>query len=206
MEKKSRVFPNKKVNALRMALAFLLVYLAACQSKQAPIKKLPNEQGRKNEDYIKALMTHYAAPSARSKDLPPPPSIGNSYFTVGATYKGDTLRILLYTVKELLDLSLLAGASTDSVLIVSFIKGGTMLRLNEEAKKETKVVKYSASVDSIKSQGKDYTLKYYFSESGMQKKNFDFPEQASLIDALSDWGLLVTWDDMIGAYHVKGFK
>ena len=200
------MFSNKQVNALRLVLTLFLIYLTACQSKHEPVEKLPNEQGRKNENYVKALMTHYVAPSARSKDLVPPPSIGYSYFTVGATYKADTLRVLLNTVKELVDLSLLAGESTDSVSIVSLIKGETMLQLNEEAKSETKDVKRRASVDSIESQGKKYTLNHYFNESGMQRKSFDFPEQASLIDALSDWGVLLTWDDYIGAYHIKDLK
>ncbi|PSR54092.1 hypothetical protein AHMF7605_11450 [Adhaeribacter arboris] len=206
MGKKNQVFTIKKVNTLRLVFVLLLIFLTGCQSKHEPVEKVPNEQGRENESYVKALMTHYVAPSTRSKDLLPPPPLGYSYFTAGATYKGDTLRILLNTVKELVDLSVLAGESTDSVSIVSLVKGETLLELNEEAKNETKVIKRWASVDSIKSQGKNYTLNHYFSESGMQRKNLDFPEQAYLIDALSDWGLLVSWDDYIGTYRINSLK
>jgi hypothetical protein len=180
----------------------LILLLIGCQKKNNIVEDHPDEQGRKHKRYVKAIMTHFVAPSQRNADLLPPPPIGWSYLTVGATYEGDTLRIMLDTVKELVDLSTLAGAPTDSASIASVVKGENLLNLNEKAFGEASIIKPLASIDSVRSQGRQYTLKHYFKESGYQKVHLSPSEQDYLIDALSGWGILVYWDDYIGTYLI----
>lgn len=182
--------------------AFLVLLLAGCQTKNAEEKKA-DEFGRKSESYVSTLMVQYVAPSERYEGTVPPPPIGWSYLTVGATYKGDSLRILVDTVRELVSLSEMADAPVDSASIASLVKGNSFLTLNEEALKEAYVIKPSASIDSFRSHGKEYILEYYFDDKGYQKKPLDSAEQAALIDALSDWGMLIWQDDMMGLFRVK---
>lgn len=181
-----------------------LTLLFGCQSKPETIIKLPEEQGRKRAPYVKAIMSGYRAPGEKSVNLLPPPSNAYSYFSVGATFKGDTVKILVRrTIRELVDLSELAGQPTDSVTIASLVKGESLLVLNEEAKREAQIIKVSANIDSVRSKGKDFTVNYYFDPSGYQKKNLNTSEQNYLIDALSDWGYLIYFDDYIGTYLIK---
>ncbi len=182
-------------------LGFLVLLLTGCRS--TPVEELPDEQGRKNRSYVKALMFQYVSPNERYEGRMPPPPIGFSYLTIGATYKSDTLRILLHTVRELVDISETAGSQTDSAYIASLIKGEDLLDLNKEAIEESYVIKPLASIDSVKSRGRQYTLDYYFTENGYQKVHLSFREQAYLIDALSDWGLLISFDDVGGIYRVR---
>jgi hypothetical protein len=166
--------------------------------------KLLEEQGRKGAPYVKAIMSGYKAPDEKSMNLLPPPPNAYSYFSVGATFKGDTVKILVRrTIRELVDLSKLAGQPTDSVTIASLVKGESLLELNEEAKKEAQIIKVSANIDSVKLKGKDYTVNYYFDPSGYQKNTLNASEQNYLIDVLSDWGYLIYFDDNIGTYLIK---
>ena len=181
----------------------LVLLLVGCQKRNNIVEEYPDEKGRRHKRYVKAIMTHFVAPNQRNADLLPPPPIGRSFLTVGATYEGDTLRILLDTVKELVDLSILAGSPTDSASIASVVKGEKLLNLNEKAFGEASIIKPWASVDSVRSQGKQYTLNYYFKKSGYQKVHLSPPEQAYLIDALSGWGLLITFDDYGGYYSIE---
>lgn len=182
--------------------AFVVLLLAGCQA-QSFEEKETNRLGRKNKSYVSTLMVQYVAPSERYEGTVPPPPIGWSYLTVGATYKGDSLRILVDTVRELVSLSEMADAPVDSASIASLVKGNSFLTLNEEALKEAYVIKPSASIDSFRSHGKEYILEYYFDDKGYQKKPLDSAEQAALIDALSDWGMLIWQDDMMGLFRVK---
>lgn len=195
---------NLKEPAIYMRLFVLLVLLlVGCQKSNGIVEEYPNEQGRKNIAYVNTLMVQHVNPSVKNEGQVPPPPIGWSYLTVGATYKDDTLRILLETVKELVKISLLANSPVDSVSIASLIKGDKFLRLNEKGLKESFVIDPVASIDSVKLHGKEYTLKHYFNERGYQKVFLDFNEQAYLIDALSNWGLLISQDDYIGSFHVR---
>ncbi|MDQ3535498.1 MAG: hypothetical protein M3421_07720 [Bacteroidota bacterium] len=60
-------------------------------------------------------MTQYLLLYEPIEDFSPPPPIIRSFFTIGATHEGDTMRILLYTIIELADLYLIARKSIDSV-------------------------------------------------------------------------------------------
>ena len=155
------------------SIILLLLLLGGCQTKNELVESQPYEQGRKNKLYVKTLMHQYVAPSERkNRSLPltlPPPPIGFSYLTVGATYKGDTLRILLHTVRELVEISEIAGSPTDSAYIASLVKGDNLLKLDGEAIKEVSIIKPWASVDSVRSQGKQYTLNYYFKKKWIPK-------------------------------------
>ena len=153
--------------------AFLVLLLLGCQAKNLGEKEV-HELGRKNKSYVNMLMVQYVAPSEKYKQRVPPPPIGWSYLTVGATYKGDTLRILLDTVKELVSLSEIADSPVDSVSIASLVKGESFLKLNEKALKEAYVIGRSASIDSVRLNGKKYTLEYYFNEEGYQKQHLNF--------------------------------
>lgn len=155
---------------------------------------------------MEALMTHYRIQGKISKEQLPPPPVGYAFFTAGAAYGEDTVRILLDTVKELVELSVLANQPTDSITIASIVKGDRLLRLNPEAKQNASVIKPWESLDSITRRGKEFTLDSLFTKSGMQKKNLEPSKQAYLIDALSNWGLLVFWDDYSGFYKVKEVK
>lgn len=89
---------NFREPAIHMRLFVLLVLLlVGCQKRNSNVEQHPDEQGRKHERYVKAIMTHFVAPSQRDANSLPPPPIGRTFLTVGATYEGDTLRILLDT-------------------------------------------------------------------------------------------------------------
>lgn len=184
-------------------LVFLIPLLVGCQKGTNHVEEYPVEQGRKNIAYVNTLMVQYVNPSAKYEGQLPAPPIGWDYLTVGATYNDDTLRILLDTVKELVKISMLADSPVDSVSIASLIKGENFLRLNEKALKKVFVIKPFESIDSVKLHGKEYTLKYFFDEKGYQKVHLKFNEQAYLIDALSDWGMLISQDDYSGSFHVR---
>jgi hypothetical protein len=191
---------------LRLIYFVLFTILLGCQSKTEPSKDVPEPQGRKSSGYVEALMSHYRAPETEIKGQLPPPPIGYAYFTVGATDEEDTVRILLDTVKELIDLSILAKQPADSITIASLVRGESLLKLNPEAKQKASLIKHRASLDSIIQKGKKFTLDSLFTKSGMQKDNLEPQTQAYLIDALSNWGLLVYWDDYGGYYTVKEAK
>ncbi|WP_192823551.1 hypothetical protein [Rufibacter sp. LB8] len=179
---------------------FLLISFSNCHKS---VKRSETYgSGRRNSEYIKALMTQYIHPSTIGLKTLPPPPIGISYFTIGAICKGDSIRVLVNTVKELVDLSLVAHNSTDSAEIVKIIKGEDFLSLNEDAKAQVKVVYPIKRIDSIRTKGKDFFINHFFEESGLQKESLDFPEQAYLIDVLSNWGILISFDDYIGFYRI----
>jgi hypothetical protein len=181
-----------------------LTLLFGCQSKPETIIKLPEEQGRKKLTYVKAIMSGYRAPGEKSVNLLPPPPNAYSYFSVGATFKGDTVKILVgRTIRELVDLSELAGQPTDSITLASLVNGEGLLELNEEAKREAQIIKVSENIDSVKLKGKDYTVNYYFDPSGYQKNTLNASEQNYLVDILSDWGYLIYFDDYIGTYIIR---
>lgn len=148
-------------------------------------------------------MTHYTAPNKIKKEQLPPPQIGYSFFTIGGLNGVDTVRILFDTVRDLVELSLLAQQPTDSISIVSLIKGKNFLVLNAAALKEANIVKPWMPLDFILSKGKQFTLDSLFTKKGTQKTNLERPQQAYLIDALSNWGMFVFWDDYSGSYRIK---
>jgi hypothetical protein len=194
---------NLKEQLVIVLSSLMLVLLfIGCQSKTELSENQFGESGRRSKRYVKAIMTHYVAPDPRNMNLLPAPPEGNSFFTVGAAYKGDSLQVLLSTVKELVGMSKLAGLPTDSASIASIVNGDNLLILNAEAFRIATTIKPYASVDSLKSQGKQHIINYYFSENGYQRKQLSPSEQAYLIDSLSDLGILVYWDDYIGTYHI----
>lgn len=180
----------------------LCLFFMCCQGKIEPFEKSPDYQGRQDKAYVNAIMNRYLDPRKENKNQLPPSPLGISYFTIDAKYKSDTLRILIDTVSDLVKLSRIADSSTDSVFISKLVKGESLLHLNDIAFKQAFVIKHSAKVDSVKSKGKDYTVNYYFKENGWQRKPLNFPDQAYLIDALSDWGLLIYQDDYSGVFHL----
>lgn len=183
--------------------------LIGCQKKTQNPDIILSETGRKSDNFVKEIMHHYTIISRADSD----PEYGNRVggartsdylFTIGATYKEDTFHILLSDLWQLNKLIERNGLPSDSLLMASLVKGEKLLEFNISSMHTLNIVREWKSVDSIRRKGKDYFLDYYFKENEYQKvvPLSDY-EAAYIIDILSDWGVLVGFDEYSGFYYLR---
>lgn len=196
-------------NVMLLHLLSVLLLLG-CQRDGHTLKNPTTEEGRKLDSFIKGVMHNYTPYYSKRETDPEyisrvPGAVRPHYlFTVDATYKGDTVRILLTKLWKLVELSKRVGAPTDSLSLVALVKGERQLELNEDAMDRVTVVRKWKSVDSVTKKGKQPTLNYYFRDNGYIKGGLlSNKEEAYLIDRLSDWGILIKQDDESGFYRLE---
>jgi hypothetical protein len=180
-----------------------------CQVETQNNNFTPPESGRKSDNFVKGIMHHYTIISRADSDPEYGIRVGGArisdfFFTVGATYKEDTFRVLLPDLWQLNKLIERNELPSDSLLMASLVKGEKLLEFNVSSMHSLDIVREWKSVDLIKSKGKKYFLDYYFKENGFQKvAPLSDYEAAYIIDILSDWGVLVGLDDESGFYYLR---
>lgn len=187
------------------ATTFMLI---GCQAETQNADVTLPQSGRKADKFVKAITHHYTIISKADSDPEYGSRVGGARtsdfpFTVGATYKEDTFRILLPDLWHLNEILKRNGLPADSLLMASLVKGEKLLEFDVNSMHSIDIIRKWKSIDSIKRKGKEYFIDYYFNEKGVQKVAPLSPyEMAYMIDILSDWGILVALDDESGFYYL----
>ncbi len=191
-------------NALLFQLFIMILF--GCKSKEQAQKEVSIEEGRLLDSFVKGIMHRYTAYYSKRKVDPRLPTDWRPeyLYTVGATYKGDTIRILQKGLWDLIELCEETGAPIDSLSLAGLVKTEKLLKLNKNAMDGVFIVRKWKSVDSVATAGKQEFLNYYFNDDGFLKgKNTTSKENIYIIDRLSDWGVLIAQDDISGYYYIE---
>ncbi|MBC5772989.1 hypothetical protein H8S95_02850 [Pontibacter sp. KCTC 32443] len=202
------------MHQIKLVILFFLLFvflLFGCQKVGNNAENSTTNEGRKLDNFIKGVMHNYTPYYSKRETDPdyvvqvPGALRPNYFFTIGATYRGDTIRILLPELWELIELSEIVGSPKDSLSLVELVKGTKLLMLNKEAMDQVTVIRKWKSVDSVAAQGKRQLLDHYFRDNGYRKSDLQLSnkEEAYLIDRLSDWGVLIMQDDESGFFRLE---
>lgn len=122
----------------------------------------------------------------------------NYLFTMEAIYKGEELRVLINKDQLIRLLN-----DNDSAKIASMILNDGPLKLSDSTFSKVTVWKPQKNIDDIILNGKEKTLEVFFNTDGWQKKSIEYPMEANLINALTEWCVLVYRDDESGFLRLE---
>jgi hypothetical protein len=119
-------------------------------------------------------------------------------FTISAEYNGEQLRILTDKFR------LIHLLNEREEIIDSLIMNDGMVHLNDSTFNKVQVLKAQTSIDTILLSGKEKTLETYFEADGWQRKGvLNHPEEINLVNALTNWCVLVSQDDVSGYLRIE---
>lgn len=119
-------------------------------------------------------------------------------FTIAAEFKGEQMRILTdkFRLIHLLN-------EREEVIDSLIINDGVVL-LNDSTFHKVQVLRAQIGIDTVLLIGKEKTIATFFEEDGWQRRGvLDYPEEINLVNALTNWCVLVAQDDVSGYLRIE---